>query len=154
MKHLLVILFILSMGESSSWAKMISHGVESISAELEYVLVEASIACATKYHPQTEGEENPELFYMNKSEYSEIRSLEKQGYTVLRKTQSGRFCSQTQGEMIHVSVGLFDPHSEIIERIHNLNASVKDTLILIKNEKLMTDIQQKRNAIVESLREK
>lgn len=134
-----------------SFAGNLTTGSKRISVNLEYALLEATVACVTKYHPQSEGEETPELYFLNYNEYQQERDLFSKGFYPLMKLKEGQTCAQ-QGTMVNVGVGLYDKAENIKQEIKKSKAAIRGTIIYLNSKKLEEDIKSQKSDILKSLR--
>ena len=149
MKTVLALVFALST--TATLAGSLQKGSAQVSVDVEYALLGATVACVTKYHPNSEGEEFPEIYFVNGNEYGQYSKLLKEGYSISKTLKEGHTCYRDNMNMKHVAVGLFDKAAKITAAIRNAKAAVKGTVILVKNDQFKKAAQAEKTAVIQSL---
>lgn len=132
-------------------AKTVEKGSQEFQMTLDYATLEATVACVTLYHPQTEGEELPQIYFLNKDEYKAARELRESDYSLVTTLQGGMSCDQDNMTMKHVAVGFFDSHSEIKAKIMKVDGAIKGKVIFVNSHKLREDTRAKKLEVIKSL---
>ena len=145
------IIVLITLASSLSLANP-TYDTTDVKVSIEHALLQTEVACITKYHPQSEGEESAELFFL--SEYSSVPDLEKNGYRYSMTLANGQKCSNGQdSSMPHIAVGLYDKNSEIAKRINESNAFVKGKVIFYKRSQAKDDFSKAFSKAINDLRD-
>ncbi|MDA9189636.1 hypothetical protein N9O57_01510 [bacterium] len=149
MKFLFAVVFVLSyttysFGDTSS-------GTFKVEANLDYAVINSNIACVVKYYPDSEGEEDSELFFLDKKSYLSYRSLVKEGYRVMNR---GSLCRSTINHPINVvAVGVYDKTAKILKEIDEQKGAFEGRVILFNQEQFLDDIEKQEVGLIKRLTE-
>ena len=144
----IIVFLILFLSSFSAFADKVEYGSDNIELSFEYVHIKARVACITKYHPYTEGEEFSELFFMDDNDYKKYLELVEDGYESLKTLRGGKVCATTSKDMPNIGVGLYDKKDYIKAVIEEEKGDFEGTVVMIRSRKLFDDLHKQKNDIL------
>lgn len=152
MKRMIAIFMLMMLGQNAM-AFNAQYGKFQVNVDLNYASMKATVACVTFYAPGSEGEESPELYFIDQASYATSKILATKGLYPLKTLKGPYFCSKNSKTMVHVAVGKYAKKAEVLKAIEEANAAVTTDVIFLNNAQFDKDIKETKEKLILTLLE-